>query len=85
MLMIGLFIIGTKSGLELSGTALIDVNKIAEESYNTELTKDEVFSMYFICEPLESAAYITGTDDHTHLGKGRESPGGIYSERAEKY
>ncbi len=61
------YAVPTKEVAEETGTALIDVNKIAEESYNTELTKDEVFSMYFICEPLESAAYITGTDDHTHL------------------
>lgn len=61
------YAVPTKEIAEETGTALIDVNKIAEESYNTELTKDEVFSMYFICEPLESAAYITGTDDHTHL------------------
>lgn len=61
------YAVPTKEVAEQTGTALIDVNKIAEESYNTELTKDEVFSMYFICEPLESAAYITGTDDHTHL------------------
>lgn len=61
------YAVPTREIAEETGTALIDVNKIAEESYNTELTKDEVFSMYFICEPLESAAYITGTDDHTHL------------------
>lgn len=61
------YAVPTKEIAEETGVYLIDVNKIAEESYNTELTKDEVLSMYFICEPLESAAYITGTDDHTHL------------------
>ncbi len=57
----------TREIAEETGVTLIDVNKIAEEDYNSNRTKDEVFSMYFICEPLESAVYPTGTDDHTHL------------------
>lgn len=61
------YAVPTKEIAEETGVTLIDVNKIAEEDYNNDLTKDEVFSMYFICEPLESAAYPEGTDDHTHL------------------
>lgn len=61
------YAVPTKEIAEETETLLIDVNKIATEDYNNNRTKDEVFSMYFICEPLESAAYPEGTDDHTHL------------------
>ena len=61
------YAVPTKEIAEETGVNLIDVNKIAQEDYNNNLTQDEVFSMYFICEPLESAAYPEGTDDHTHL------------------
>lgn len=61
------YAVPTKEIAEETETLLIDVNKIATEDYNNNRTKDEVSSMYFICEPLESAAYPEGTDDHTHL------------------
>lgn len=61
------YAVPTKEIAEETDTLLIDVNNIAREDYNNNRTKDEVFSMYFICEPLESAAYPEGTDDHTHL------------------
>lgn len=61
------YAVPTKEIAEETETLLIDVNKKATEDYNNNRTKDEVFSMYFICEPLESAAYPEGTDDHTHL------------------
>lgn len=61
------YAVPTKEIAEETETLLIDVNKIATEDYNNNRTKDEVFSMYFICEPLESTAYPEGTDDHTHL------------------
>lgn len=61
------YAVPTKEVAEETGVTLIDVNAIAENDYNTNMTPEEVFSMYFICEPLESAAYPEGTDDHTHL------------------
>lgn len=51
---------------EETDTILIDINKILTETWNS-MDKEDVFDGYFICEPLESKAYPTGTDDHTHL------------------
>lgn len=56
----------TREIAEETGVAFIDINKIMTEAWN-ESAKDDVFGMYFICEPLESKAYPGGTDDHTHL------------------
>ncbi len=44
----------------------IDANRITTDAWNS-MDKDEVLSGYFICEPLESKAYPTGTNDTTHL------------------
>ena len=51
---------------EETDTILIDINKILTDTWNS-MDKEDVFDGYFICEPLESKAYPTGTDDHTHL------------------
>lgn len=49
-----------------TGVTFIDANRIITDTWNA-MGKNEVLSGYFICEPLESMAYPTGTDDHTHL------------------
>ena len=49
-----------------TGVKFIDINSIMTSEWNT-MEKQDVLSGYFICEPLESKAYPTGTDDHTHL------------------
>lgn len=73
------YAVPTREAAEETGVDFIDINKIAEDSYNerlynTDITdnirefyKNDVLSGYFICEPFESAAYPEGTDDHTHL------------------
>ena len=48
------------------GCRFIDANRLTTDMYNS-MDKVDVLSGYFICEPLESAAYPAGTDDHTHL------------------
>lgn len=48
------------------GVKFIDINRIMTDTWNA-MTKDDVLDGYFICEPLESKAYPSGTDDHTHL------------------
>lgn len=48
------------------GCKFIDINRVMTDLWN-DMEKDDVLSGYFICEPLESKAYPTGTDDHTHL------------------
>lgn len=49
-----------------TGVNFIDANELITEKWNT-MQKKDVLNGYFICEPLESKAYQTGTDDHTHL------------------
>lgn len=56
----------TREIAEETGVAFIDANRIMTDKWNT-MDKEDVFAGYFICEPLESKAYPTGTDDHTHL------------------
>ncbi|MGN0181972.1 MAG: S-layer homology domain-containing protein [Candidatus Ornithomonoglobus sp.] len=56
----------TRELAEETGVEFIDINEIMTDTWNKN-DKDEVLSLYFICEPLESKAYPTGTDDHTHL------------------
>ncbi len=60
------YAVPTKEIAKETGTQLIDINDIMYKRWN-ELGKEAVEKMYFICEPLESKAYPTGTDDHTHL------------------
>ena len=49
-----------------TGVKFIDANRIMTDAWNT-MDKDDVLSGYFVCEPLESKAYPTGTNDTTHL------------------
>ena len=49
-----------------TGVRFIDANRIITDTWNS-VDKDKVLSGYFICEPLESKAYPTGTNDTTHL------------------
>ncbi len=49
-----------------TGVNFIDINSIMTHTWNT-MSKEDVLSGYFICEPLESKAYPAGTDDRTHL------------------
>ena len=56
----------TREIAEFTGVRFIDANRIITDEWNS-MDKDDVLSGYFICEPLESKAYPTGTDDHTHL------------------
>lgn len=49
-----------------TGCLFIDANRLETDAWNS-MDKDDVFAGYYICEPLESKAYPTGTDDHTHL------------------
>ncbi len=48
------------------GCRFIDINEVMTDTWNG-MDKDEVLSGYFICEPLESKAYPTGTNDTTHM------------------
>ena len=56
----------TRELAEELGCKFIDINRVMTDLWNG-MDKDDVLSGYFICEPLESKAYPTGTDDHTHL------------------
>lgn len=56
----------TREIAEETGCAFIDANRIMTDAWNS-MDKDEVLSGYFICEPLESKAYPTGTNDTTHM------------------
>ena len=49
-----------------TGVKFIDANRLMTDTWNT-MDKNDVFDLYFVCEKLESKAYPTGTDDHTHL------------------
>lgn len=49
-----------------TGCLFIDANRLETDEWNS-MDKEDVFAGYYICEPLESKAYPTGTDDHTHL------------------
>ncbi len=49
-----------------TGVKFIDANRIMTDAWNS-MDKDDVLSGYFVCEPLESKAYPTGTNDTTHL------------------
>ena len=57
----------TRQVAEETGCKLIDINKLMTDAFNNGMDKDEVFSLYFLCEPYESSYYYTGTDDHTHF------------------
>jgi lysophospholipase L1-like esterase len=56
----------TREIAEETGVDFIDANRIMTDKWNS-MDKQDVLDGYFICEPLESKAYPTGTDDHTHL------------------
>jgi lysophospholipase L1-like esterase len=56
----------TREIAEETGVDFIDANRIMTDTWNS-MNKQDVLDGYFICEPLESKAYPTGTDDHTHL------------------
>ncbi len=60
------YAVPTREIAEETGVDLIDINEIMTDVWNKS-NMDEVFGMYYICEPLESKAYPAGTDDHTHL------------------
>lgn len=60
------YAVPTREISEETGVDFIDINEIMTDVWNKS-DKDEVHSLYFICEPLESKAYPTGTDDHTHI------------------
>lgn len=49
-----------------TGCKFIDENKIVTDAWNS-MDKYSVLSGYFVCEPLESKAYPTGTNDTTHM------------------
>lgn len=62
------------------GCKFIDANRIMTDTWNA-MDKDEVLSGYFICEPLESKAYPTGTNDTTHMKeKGAVRTAGLIAE-----
>lgn len=48
------------------GVKFIDANRLMTDAWNT-MGKEEVSDLYFVCEPLESKAYPSGTNDRTHL------------------
>lgn len=60
------YAVPTREIAEETGVDFIDINEIMTDTWN-KLNKEQVFNLYFICEPLESKAYPAGTDDHTHL------------------
>lgn len=65
---------------EETGCAFIDANRIVTDVWNS-MDKDEVLSGYFICEPLESKAYPTGTNDTTHMKpKGANAVAGLIAD-----
>lgn len=70
----------TREIAEETGVAFIDTNRIMTDAWNT-MDKDEVLSGYFVCEPLESKAYPTGTNDTTHMKeKGAVRVAGLIAE-----
>lgn len=60
------YAIPTREIAEETGCVFVDANRFVTDVWNT-MDKDEVLAGYFICEPLESKAYPTGTNDTTHL------------------
>ena len=56
----------TREIAEETGCKFIDENKIVTDAWNS-MSKNRVLSGYFICEPLESKAYPSGTNDTTHM------------------
>lgn len=60
------YAVPTREIAEETGVDFIDINDIMTDTWNHN-AKDEILSLYFICEPLESKAYPVGTDDHTHI------------------
>ncbi len=63
----------TREIAEETGCKFIDENKIVTDAWNS-MSKNRVLSGYFICEPLESKAYPSGTNDTTHMkAKGAKS------------
>lgn len=70
----------TREIAEETGCAFIDANRIVTDVWNS-MDKDEVLSGYFICEPLESKAYPTGTNDTTHMKpKGANTVAGLIAD-----
>lgn len=57
----------TREVAEETGCKFIDINKLMTDTFNNGMDKDEVFSLYLLCEPYESSYYYSGTDDHTHF------------------
>ncbi len=58
----------TREIAEETGCKFIDINRIMTDAWNSgSLTKEDVLSGYFVCEPLESKAYPVGTNDTTHM------------------
>ncbi|MBQ3426864.1 MAG: S-layer homology domain-containing protein [Clostridia bacterium] len=57
----------TREVAKETGCKFIDINKLMTDTFNDGMDKDEVFSLYLICEPYESSYYYSGTDDHTHF------------------
>lgn len=51
---------------EKCGVLSLDIQQAIADRWNV-LGQDKVRTFYFINEPLESAAYPAGTDDHTHF------------------
>lgn len=65
-----------------TGVTFIDANRLITDEWNS-MDKADVLSGYFICEPLESKAYPTGTQDTTHLkAKGARRIAKIIAEAA---
>ena len=56
----------TREIAEETGCKFIDENKIVTDAWNS-MSKNRVLSGYFVCEPLESKAYPSGTNDTTHM------------------
>jgi lysophospholipase L1-like esterase len=70
----------TREIAEETGCAFIDINRIMTDTWNS-MDKQDVLDGYFICEPLESKAYPTGTDDHTHMKqKGAKTVAGLVAD-----
>ena len=62
------YAVPTREVAEETGAVLLDVNKEVTDSWNdVGVSKNMVLDCYFVCEPLESKAYPTGTNDTTHL------------------
>lgn len=58
--------IATREVAEETSCKFIDINKIMTDSFNT-MNKDEVLSLYMICEPLESIQKPSGKSDLSHF------------------